>query len=371
MRAVHELRLENFRSYPSLTAQFHAGPIWFAGQNGAGKTNILEAFSLLGPGRGLRRAKLSDCAYRLASQETGSPWIVAGQLRVVDDVYELGGRLVDGTRRETRLDGQAAGATRLAELLPMVWLTPQHDRLFVEGASDRRRFFDRLVLTDHPSHGKAVQTYEAAMRNRTKLLVDGVGDDTWLGSLERNMADAATMIAKSRIETMQTLQADIDGRPDGPFPKVKMRLEGFVENLINDNTSEGAQGQYANHLRAMRHRDGAAGRALDGPHRTDLLATHQASGRPAAECSTGEQKAMLIGLVLARVRSGTDDLRPVVLLDEACAHLDAQRRAALADEICDLGAQVLMTGVDSTLFADFGVRAQGFLVKPGQIEAQE
>mgnify|MGYP000064821976 CR=1 FL=1 len=374
MRALEQLRLQAFRSYPELTLSLPPRPVWFAGPNGAGKTNILEAMSLLGPGRGLRRAKLPDCARKPEADSVAEPWTVAGRLRLDAEVYELGGRLTEAGRREVRLDGQTVGPTRLASLLPLVWLTPQHDRLFVEGASERRRFFDRLVLSDVPTHGKAVQAYEAAMRQRTRLLQEGQGDEAWLAGLERSMAEQGVQVAQARHQTLMRLQTDIDTRPDGAFPKARLRLLGEVEAAIAAHEPpEAVQEQTQARLRQGRYRDAAAGRALEGVHRSDLEVIHAPSSRPAAECSTGEQKALLIGLVLARVRTAQDEfnLKPLVLLDEACAHLDAARRGALADEICDLEAQVFMTGVEANLFSDFADRAQGFLVKPGQIEAQE
>ncbi|MBU3077247.1 DNA replication/repair protein RecF [Sphingomonas quercus] len=337
--AVARLALTDFRSYADALIAPGAGFVVLTGENGAGKTNVLEAVSLFAPGRGLRGAALSEMA---RGQGPGG-FAVAARL---DDGTELGtGTLATAPeRRQVRINGAGAAAAALAQRLSILWLTPAMDRLFVEGAGGRRRFLDRLVLALDPGHAAHATRYEAAMRARNRLLAEPDGaDPAWLAALEAGMAEHGEAMAAARAEAVALLGQRLAGQPRGPFARAGLALEGWAR----------APQGLAAELRASRGRDGAAGRTLVGPHRTDLAVTHLDKDQPAARCSTGEQKALLLGLVLAHAdlvaeRSGR---RPIVLLDEVAAHLDPSRRAALFDRLAGEGGQVWMTGTEEALFA--------------------
>lgn len=249
------------------------------------------------------------------------------------------------------IDGQPATPAKAAQILPLIWATPAHDRLFVEGASERRRFFDRLVAATDPAHGPRVAKYERLMRERIATLTQPHPDPVWLDTIEAELSTAAAAITAARTRHLAQLQTTINTRPDGAFPKADIALTPTEHS--------------PDAFKSARARDAEAGRGLTGPHRADITVHHRPSGHAAALCSTGEQKALLYGILLSAARQGETAAQtpPILLLDEAMAHFDADRRAALADEICDLGVQVFMTGVDAALFADFGERAQGFMVK--------
>ena len=381
--AIERLTLLRFRNHVSLSLEVNAGPVALVGPNGAGKTNILEALSMLGPGRGLRGTDLRDLTWRAGSEDEAPPidhWVVSSLAFLGAEETRLGVGLEDdgrgGMRRVARLNGKTVGPKALAETVRMIWMTPVHDRLFAGPAADRRRFFDRLVTSIVPEHSITLNTYESAQRQRQRLIAEENWDTRWLGVLEREMAASGTAIAASRLDVLHVLQRAIDQRADTVFPKAALRLEGLLEaKLAEANDSIGVEAEFSAHLASVRARDAAAGRAIDGPHRSDLKAIHLSNNMDAADCSTGEQKALVIGLVLAhaaRVGEARHSLFggpcPIVLLDEACAHLDKARREALCEELTRLPGQAWVTGTDAELFAGFGSRATVFAVRPGHAD---
>ena len=372
--AVRRLALTAFRSYPALTLETDARPVWLAGENGAGKTNILEAISLLSPGRGLRGAALVESARRMPGEiEPKTPWAVAARVEGPDGSFDIGtglqpqpdGRLTE--KRAAHINGAPAPASAaLGETCRVVWLTPAMDRLFLESPGGRRRFLDRLTLAFEPGHGRVASAYERATRERMKLLKDG-GEATWLTAIEAQMAASGVALANARARTAERLKADL-APLTGAFPQGLIAITGnFEETRMPGDEGEA---RFREMLARRRRADAEAGRSLYGPHTADLAVTHLGRGRPAAECSTGEQKALLIGLVLAAARAQAREpagAAPLLLLDEIAAHLDAVRRAALFDEIAAIGAQAWMTGTDSSLFAEMGPRGQGFYVTNGAL----
>lgn len=373
---LRRLILTQFRSYERAELAFDGRPVFLFGPNGAGKTNLLEAISLLAPGRGLRNAAIAELGRREPDGALGAAWAVAADIEgdEGDEGVARVGAGVEGpgaARRQVRLDGEAVPPGRLADLVRLVWLTPQQDRLFLEAASDRRRFFDRLVFAAEPRHAAHVTAYERALRERTRLLADGPPDAAWLTALEARMAQAGARMAMARTQTLAALQAEIDAREGGPFPRARLGLSGDWERLAADGAqADSLELALAEAFAAGRERDAAAGRALSGPHRGDLTVVHVAKGRAAAECSTGEQKALILNLVLAqaaRLSRAKSTPNPIVLLDEVAAHLDPVRRAALFDEIEALGLQAFLTGTDETLFNDLKGRAQGVRVDAGTL----
>ena len=347
--SVSRLTLTDFRSYASATIEPGPGFVLLYGENGAGKTNLLEAVSMLTPGRGLRGAVLTE----MARKGGAGHWAVAAKLGDVD----MGtGTLPEAPeRRQVRINGAAASVNSLGEWLSILWLTPAMDRLFTGSAGERRRFLDRLVLALEPGHAHHASRYEAAMRARNKLLAEERWDEDWLGSLELAMADHGAGLAEARARTVGALNDHIP--LDDEFATASLALEGW------DGSDLGAA------LQANRARDAAAGRTLEGPHRQDLAITHRAKQMPAAQSSTGEQKALLLGLVLAHAdlvanRRGQP---PLLLLDEVAAHLDPKRRAALFARLQGRG-QVWMTATEAGLFEGIG-DASRLHVEPGQITA--
>lgn len=361
------LTLTDFRSHAALDLTLDARPVCLHGPNGAGKTNILEALTMLAPGRGLRGASLTEVA-RGGEAQAGArarPWVVSARFRVEDQDVALGAgaeRTDAGMRRIARIDGSSATASELARAARLAWLTPAMDRIFAGSAGDRRRFFDRLVLGRAPEHGQSAAAYERAMRERQRLLNDDVNDPVWLHSLEREMAAHGCAMAAARLEMLERLQETIAGRPDGAFPKAKIGLEGALEAAFAEGqVSADIEDAFCETLTRARKRDAKAGRALDGPHRSDLLVRHAPKDMPADQCSTGEQKALLLGLILAHGRALADDPGAgpaLLLLDEAAAHLDPDRRAALYEELLALPGQAWLTGTEIGLFEAFGARAQ-------------
>ena len=331
--AVTRLSLTDFRSYADALLAPGPGFVILTGENGAGKTNVLEAVSLLSPGRGLRGAALVD----MARKGGAGGFAVAARIGDVD--VGTGTVAAAPERRQVRINGAPASANSLSEWLSVLWLTPAMDRLFADAASGRRRFLDRLVLALHSDHAMHSTRYDAAMRARNKLLAEeGPWDAAWLDALEARMAEHGATIAEARAVTVVALAERLAAAPEGPFARALIALEG---------------GEPAP-LAPARSRDAAAGRTLSGPHRADLLVTHAAKAQPAALCSTGEQKALLIGLILAHadlVAERTGD-RPILLLDEVAAHLDPLRRRALFERLGAAGGQVWMTGTEAGLFAE-------------------
>jgi len=371
--AIQSLTLTDFRSYERAELRAEGRTVYLYGPNGAGKTNLLEAISLLSPGRGLRGSSLSEVGRRLPGEKVGRAWAVAAVV-VADDGDET--QLGTGTdqpgaaRRLVRIGGDTVPPGRLADHVRPIWLTPAQDRLFLEAAGDRRRFFDRLVFAAEPAHAAHATAYDKAMRERMRLLTDegAEPDPMWLSALEARLAEAGALLAEARARTLAALQAEIDGRGERPFPQARLSLTGEWERLAAEGVEfADIEARLATALAAARPRDGAAGRALTGPHRGDLAVIHAEKDRPAAECSTGEQKALILNLVLAqaaRLSRAESAPSPILLLDEVAAHLDPFRRAALADEIAALDLQAFLTGTDESLFDPFKGRALGVRVEP-------
>ena len=370
MASIASLRLIDFRSYTSLDAKFQPGAVAFYGPNGAGKTNLLEAISLLSPGRGLRRAK----AGLLARVEDGTScpaWGINAGLHE-EAVEEAPTRISIGQvpefprRRQLKIDGKPATGPELARRLSMLWLTPAQDRLFTGPAADRRKFIDRFALAFTPDHAANAVRFEKARSQRNRLIADGVTDRAWYEAIEVDLSKFGALVAQARVLTIQNLQNEIAAR-ETIFPQSLIGLSGTLEDqfLVSQDLASVARA-YQIQLAQERQTDMRAGRTLIGPHRTEVHVTHKAKALPAALCSTGEQKALLIGLVLAQARA-LGDKCPILLLDEVAAHLDSVRRAALAVELLDLNLQVFLTGTDQSLFSDFGSRAQIMQVSEGQL----
>ena len=375
--AIAELTLTNFRSYASATLTPEGRTVFLFGPNGAGKTNLLEAVSLFSPGRGLRGSALAEVGRRLPGEATGRAWAVSALIETEDDPIRVGtGTDAPGAaRRLVRIEGETVPPGRLADHLRPMWLTPAQDRLFLEAASERRRFFDRLVFAGEPAHAAHVAAYEKSMRERMRLLTaeDTEPDPVWLAALEARLAESGALMAEARARTLSALQEEIDGRGERPFPQARLSLAGEWEQLaLNGIDFAEIEGRLASALAAARPRDAAAGRALTGPHRGDLEVVHAEKDRPAAECSTGEQKALILNLVLAqgaRLSRAKTAPNPILLLDEVAAHLDLHRRAALADEIAALGLQAFLTGTDEALFDHLKGRALGVRVDASGLTA--
>jgi DNA replication and repair protein RecF len=344
--ALSRLTLNDFRNHAALEIRPQAQFLALHGTNGAGKTNILEAVSLLVPGRGLRRAAMSDM---VRSQGNGGFTIVG---EVGGNVIGTGVSAEQPERRKVRVNESNAAINSLAEWLSVIWLTPAMDRLFTDGAVARRRFLDRLVLAINPGHARHSSRYEKAMQQRNRLLAGGVAaDPLWLDALEAQMAESGNFILAARIFVVEALSAQLLTTMAGPFATPQIRL-----------IDKGATGgeDLASVWRKERNRDAAAGRTLIGPHRADLEVLHSSSGQVAEQCSTGEQKALLLSLILAHAAlvSAQRDAPPILLLDEVAAHLDPSRRAALFGLLADTGAQVWMTGTEPELFNGIGTSAQ-------------
>ena len=374
--SLARLTLTDFRSYPHLRLETDARPVVLTGANGAGKTNLLEAVSFLVPGRGLRGARLADLGRRAPGSTEEKPWAVAGRVNGPLGPVDLGtGRSPEAgrERRQVHIDGEAAKSqAALAEAFAVQWLTPQMDRLFQEGASSRRRFLDRLVFGADPAHAGRVSAYEQAMRERLRLLRDGTRDTAWLAALEDTMATRGVAVAAARLEVTERLAAHC-AQAEGPFPRAGLRIEGTVESWLGEGPALEAEERLKAALAAARIKDAESGTTTVGPQRSDLEVTHLAKGQPAALCSTGEQKALLIAIVLANARMRTADAGavPVLLLDEVAAHLDSMRREALYDEIDSLGAQAWMTGTDAQTFSSLKGRAQFFTVEDAAVTATD
>jgi DNA replication and repair protein RecF len=348
---IETLALSHFRSHRAQRLAFDGRPVALVGPNGAGKTNVLEAVSLLSPGRGLRRAAADDLARRPESLG----WKIAASVQGLAAAHELETWAEPAEARQVRIDGKAATQAGLGRILRILWLVPAMDRLWIEAAEGRRRFLDRLTLSFFPEHAEQSLTYDKAMRDRNRLIKDQITDPHWYSALESQMAEAGQQITQNRRSAIARIAAAPD--PTSAFPKADLALTG------PDGTTEPED--LAAALADSRRRDIAAGRTLVGPHRADLVARYAAKDTPADQCSTGEQKALLISLILANARALAQELgrAPILLLDEVAAHLDATRRAALYDEICALGAQALMTGTDEDLFDALGPRGQTFTVQ--------
>lgn len=343
--AIKSLLLSHFRSHVLTRLQFDGRAVALYGPNGAGKTNVLEAVSLLSPGRGIRRAAADE----LARRPDAIGWKIKAQVEGLEAPHDIETMADRGGARSVRLDGKAIPQAGLGRVLRILWLVPAMDRLWIEAAEGRRRFLDRVTMSFYPDHADAVLRYEKAMRERNRLLKDQVADPYWYAALEDRMAEAGRQISANRDASVARLMA-AQAAGCSAFP---------VADLAVVN-SDGGGPDLAAALQDNRRRDMAAGRSLLGPHRADLQAVYAAKDVAAGQCSTGEQKALLISLILANARALAADLgvAPVLLLDEVAAHLDETRRAALYDEIAALGAQALMTGTEASLFDAIKGRAQ-------------
>jgi len=344
------LTLSHVRSHRRTALDLDGRPLAIHGPNGAGKTNILEAVSLLSPGRGLRRSTAEEIARR----PDGPGWKVAADLVAPDGPHEVETLWEEGASRQVRIDGKPAPQTGLGRIARILWLVPAMDRLWIEGAEGRRRFLDRATLSFDPGHADAVLSYDKAMRDRNRLLKDQVRDTHWFAALEAQMAESGAAVHMNRISTLSRLAAAQDDA-ETAFPAASLSLTQADPACEDPADPASLRETWA----TGRQRDMAAGRTLSGPHRADLEATYTAKGVPARDCSTGEQKALLVSLILANARALSADFgaAPILLLDEVAAHLDADRRAALYDEICALGAQAFMTGTGPELFVSLGARA--------------
>jgi DNA replication and repair protein RecF len=372
--ALLSLTLTDFRSYERARLETGGRSVYLFGANGAGKTNLLEAISLLSPGKGLRGASLAEVGRRLPGEAVGRAWAVAAEVESGEDApVRIGTGVEQGgaARRTVRLEGETVPPGRLADHVRPIWLTPAQDRLFLEAASERRRFFDRLVFAGEPAHAANANAYDKAQRERMRLLTDAAetgapADTVWLTALEARLAESGALLAQARARTLSALQAEIDSRGDRPFPQARLTLSGDWEKMALEGAPFAEiELKLAQALAAARGRDGSAGRALTGPHRGDLAIFHVEKDRPAAECSTGEQKALILNLVLAqaaRLSRAESAPNPVILLDEVAAHLDLTRRAALADELTALKLQAFLTGTDESLFDHLKGRALGVRV---------
>lgn len=392
---LSRLTLTGFRSYQTVSLEVTSAPVILTGANGAGKTNLLEAVSFLSPGRGLRAAKLTEIARRAPGQQAApqegaviaggadtagaANWAVAAEVETPDGPRTLGtGRDAaagnGGSVRERRLvkiDGEfVRGQQALSEILSVVWLTPQMDGLFREAASGRRRFLDRLTYGFDPEHAGRISAYEHAMRERSRLLKSGRADAAWLGSLEDTMARYGVAIAAARRAFLERL-ARSGAAAVSAFPQARLALAGDLEAELEGQPALAVEDSLRDLLAGGRGRDAETGGASVGPHRSDLVVHHVEKDMPAALCSTGEQKALLISMVLAHARLVTLDrgAPPLLLLDEVAAHLDGARRAALYDEILALGAQAWLTGTESSVFLELADQAQFFSVQDGGVTA--
>jgi len=371
---VRRLTLTNFRSYRAASVEVSSQLVVLTGPNGAGKTNLIEAISFLVPGRGLRRATYEEVAFA----EGDGSWAVSAEIEGMLGLATLGTGIEppaggDAARtRLCRIDREPVGsAAAFADHLRAIWLVPAMDQLFMGPAFERRRFLDRLVLAVDAQHQSRVNALERALRSRNRLLEDPRPDPHWLDAVEHETAELAVAVAAQRAETVNRLRAALVARKDDVFPSAEISLDGWMERMLPAHPAMEIEERYRSILRDNRARDAAAGRTLDGPHLTDLAVVYAPKDIPAANASTGEQKALLIGLVLAHAGLLADmtGFAPVLLLDEVVAHLDPGRRVALYDALGRLGAQVWLTGADPRGFADISNSAQVFTVSPGCVQS--
>jgi DNA replication and repair protein RecF len=368
-----KLTLTNFRNYHAAALEVGTKTIVLVGPNGAGKTNVIEAISFFTPGRGLRRANLDEVAF---SEGDGS-WAAAAEIEGALGLATLGTGIErpledEATiQRKCRIDREPVGsAAAFADHLRVLWLVPAMDTLFVGAPSERRRFLDRLALAVDAEHGSRVNALERSLRSRNRLLEEARPDPHWLDAVEHETAELAVAVAGQRVETVRRLDGVLMSSKDSSFPPAEIALDGWMEKLIPEHPAIEIEERYRAVLRDNRGRDAAAGRTHDGPHLTDLKVIYAQKGIAAADASTGEQKALLIGLVLAHARLVAEmtGLAPILLLDEVVAHLDPARRAALHGELAQLGAQVWMTGADPGLFAEVDDGATFIDVASGRLE---
>jgi DNA replication and repair protein RecF len=373
---VRRLALTNFRNYRAAALEAATRPIVLCGPNGAGKTNLIEAISFLTPGRGLRRATLEEVAYN----EGDGSWAVSAEVEGALGLATLGTGIERGTddgttsQRKYRIDREPVGtAAAFADHLRVIWMVPAMDSLFTGAPSERRRFLDRLATAVDGEHASRVNAFERALRSRNRLLEDPRPDSHWLDAVEHETAELAVAVAGLRAETVSRLSAVLSARAHSAFPPAEIALDGWMESQLANGRALDVEERYRERLRESRVRDAAAGRTLDGPHLTDLAVVYAQKGTAAAGASTGEQKALLIGLVLAHARLIAEMIgtAPVLLLDEVVAHLDPSRRRALYSELGELGAQVWMTGADPALFAEIKGNATFVEVEAGHLHVSD
>jgi len=374
---LEQIKLTHFRNYSHLTLDLDERHVVLTGENGAGKTNLLEAVSFLSPGRGLRRTSYDRVSQSLGEDDPqAGTWTVFASMHGAEGPVSIGTGIsanpsgVD-TQRKVHLNGAPVkSADGLLEHSRIVWLTPSMDGLFTGPASDRRRFLDRLVLAIDPTHGRRVANFERAMRSRNKLLESDGANNSWMDGIEAQLAETGVAIAFARRELVGLLQniiAKTAAQSEDLFPNADITLDGTLEDLIREGAAADLEDSYRALLCRNRPRDRAAGRTLEGPHRSNLAVRHGPKNMEAAVCSTGEQKALLLGLILAHAQLVGDisGMAPILLLDEVAAHLDETRRAGLFDVIDRLGCQAWMTGTDAPMFEALGERAQFFSVAAG------
>lgn len=372
--AITALTLENFRNYRTLSLHLKPQPVVLTGHNGAGKTNILEAISLLCPGRGMRNAKLRDMDNMAAG---GAPWVVACELTINSQTTRIGlGRDAEALseKRILKIDGEKVTRhATLAEKACVQWLTPSMDQVFMEGGSARRKLLDRIVYGFEPEHAARVTQYEASMRERNKLLVDrGRADPYWLSVLEQQMAEHAVAITLARLDIIHRLSEHL-AEPLAGFPRAEIALQGAIESWLGEGMSAlDAESKLANRLMELRGIDGAAGRATEGSHRSHFHVIHKEKSLSVERCSTGEQKAVLLSLILAaaRARLAWCGIGPILLLDEVVAHLDVDKRGQLFDLIRQSRIQAWMTGTDAADFQGLGADVTHLEITGGAVRVR-
>lgn len=368
---ISKLVLTHFRNYESASLWFNEGPVILTGSNGAGKTNILEAVSFLSPGKGLRQVNRLEEVDQLLCDET-YPWTVAAQVGGLEGEMAIGtGRdqMSKASKRLVKIDGKiVASQINLASIFSVMWLTPQMDGLFLQSASDRRRFLDRMVYNFNPEHVSHVYSYEYNMRERAKLLQTRP-DPQWLSVLESKMAERAVAIAAARLDALSFIQQAIDSAPTH-FPKAVIRIDGMLEKWLVEYNALEAEEIFRKKLYETRSVDALSKRTQVGAHRSDMVVFHASHHMPASSCSTGEQKALLLSILLAEARAKIQwkQIIPVLLLDEVVAHLDEDRRLALYEELLDMNCQVFMTGTEETLFAPLSSHAQFLNIVHGKVK---
>lgn len=379
--SIERLQLANFRNYEALSIVCGPEPQVLVGANGSGKTNLIEAISLLVPGNGARGAHFRD----IARAKGDGSWTISARAHTHIGALDLGTRFTpprgadERASRIVRIDGETKpGAGILAEYLDIIWLTPAMDGLFTGAASERRHFLDRLIATFNPGYRTIVNTFERAMTSRNRLLADGVSENAQIEGFEISMAETGVAMAATRASTVRGLEAIIATRharaPHSPFPWAKLSLEGTIDQALTRRPAVDVEDEYRAVLRRTRERDRAAGRTLDGPHRSDLAVEHGPKDMPAKLSSSGEQKSLLLGLILAHaemIRTHKGGAAPILLLDEVTAHLDHTRRAGLFQEIDELGAQAWMTGTDRQAFDALAGRANFWAVEGARLQPQE
>lgn len=354
--ALQDIKLSHFRSHKATHLALSGRPVAIHGANGAGKTSVLEAISLLSPGRGLRRATTQE----MTRKTEAIGWKISANIATPKDTHEVETWSEAGGPRQVRIDNKAAPQIALGKIARVLWLIPAMDRLWIEGADGRRRFLDRMTLSFFPSHAEAVLAYEKSMRERNRLLKDQVRDPAWYGALENQMAISGAQISANRATVLTQIEA-AQGVAQTQFPTADLEIIHSDGSPMPPQSEDALRDTFSRE----RARDIMAGRTLSGPHRADLSAHYRDKNISARDCSTGEQKALLISLVLANCRALSSGFGspPVLLLDEVAAHLDASRRAALYDEICTVGAQAFMTGTGPELFAEIRARADVYEVQ--------